>query len=65
MFFKTKLAFPEYRNARRKAIRTAVALPPDQQSLAAVYALGIRDGLQIAADIRTKTRKPERIDEHA
>ncbi len=43
--------------AQRKAIRKAAALPPGQQSLAAVYALGIRDGLQIAADIRKKTRQ--------
>ena len=43
--------------SQRKAIRRAVALPPGQQSLAAIYALGIRDGLQIAADIRKKTCK--------
>lgn len=43
--------------AQRRAIRKAAALPPGQQSLAAVYALGIRDGLQIAADIRKKTRQ--------
>ncbi len=45
--------------ARRRAIRRAGALPPDQQTLAAVYALGIRDGLRIAADIRQKTRRAE------
>jgi hypothetical protein len=43
--------------AQRRAIRKAAALPSGQQSLAAVYALGIRDGLQIAADIRKKTRQ--------
>ena len=45
--------------AQRRAIRKAGALPPDQRSLTAVYALGIRDGLQIAADIRRKIRKTE------
>ncbi len=43
--------------AQRKAIRKAARLSPDRQQLAAVYALGIRDGLQIAADIRRKTRQ--------
>ena len=36
-----------------------IVLPPDQQTLAAVYALGIRDGLRIAADIRQKIRRAE------
>ncbi|HPF88591.1 MAG TPA: hypothetical protein PK537_11135 [Candidatus Limiplasma sp.] len=45
------------RRVRHRAIRTASALPADQQSLAAVYALGIRDGLQIAADIRQKINR--------
>ncbi len=44
------------RRAKRRAIRSVHSLPPDQQSLAAVYAMGIRDGLQIAADIRQKIR---------
>lgn len=48
------------RRAQRMAIRKAAALPPTRQALAAVYAMGIRDGLQIAADIREKTRKAER-----
>jgi len=47
------------KRARRRAIRKAAALPPDRQALAAVYALGIRDGLQIAADIRQKIRRSE------
>jgi hypothetical protein len=47
------------RKARRKAMRMAGALPPDRQSLAAVYALGIRDGLQIAADILHRTGQPK------
>ena len=56
MFSKQKQA-RAIRRAKRKAIRAARALPPGQQSLAAVYALGIRDGLQIAADIREKIHR--------
>lgn len=44
-------------NVKRRVTQKAAALPLDQQSMAAIYALGIRDGLQIAADIRQKTRK--------
>ena len=47
------------RKAKRKALRQAAALPPDQQALAAAYALGIRDGLKIAADIRSKLAQHE------
>ena len=53
MFNKQK-QFWLTQSARRRAIRAVRALPPGQQTLAAVYALGIRDGLQIAADIREK-----------
>lgn len=42
--------------ARQHTIRMAEALPPDRQSIAAAYALGIRDGLQLAADIRQKIK---------
>ena len=56
MFHKAKNCSRRTARARRKAVRRAEALPPDRQALTAVYALGIRDGLQIAADIRKKTR---------
>ena len=55
MLFRSKNRSVRPARARRKAVRKAAALSPDRQSLAAVYALGIRDGLQIAADIRRKT----------
>lgn len=55
MKLTSSLSPKQTRKARRKALRMASALPPDRQSLAAVYALGIRDGLQIAADILHKT----------
>jgi hypothetical protein len=60
MLFKSKKQSAQNRKAQRRAISKAGTLPPDQQSLAAVYALGIRDGLQIAADIRLKTHQTER-----
>lgn len=43
--------------SQQKAIRRAANLSPSGQQLTAVYALGIRDGLQIAADIQRKTRQ--------
>ena len=55
MFFKSKFSAAKPSRSQRKAIKKAAALSPDSQSLAAVYALGIRDGLQIAADIRKNT----------
>ncbi len=55
MNVNTRIRSRQARKARRKALRMARALPPDRQSLAAVYALGIRDGLQIAADILHRT----------
>ena len=57
--FRGKAGSAQSAKARRKAIRKAGAIPPPQQALAAVYALGIRDGLKIAADIRDKTRRTE------
>ena len=60
MLLKQKLRSIRNESAKRRAIRRASALPPDRQTLTAVYALGIRDGLQIAADIRDKARKTER-----
>lgn len=54
MIFKAIRCSIETRSARARAVRRAAALPADQQTLAAIYALGIRDGLQIAADIRRK-----------
>jgi len=60
MFFKRKDRSAHGSKAQRRTIRKAGALSPDQQSLTAVYALGIRDGLRIAADIRERTRKTER-----
>lgn len=57
MFLKAKPHSPRPARAQKKAVRMAAALPPDSQSLAAVYALGIRDGLRIAADIRAKILK--------
>jgi hypothetical protein len=59
MIFKRKARSAQNGKARRRAVRKAGALPPDRQTLAAVYALGIRDGLKIAADIREKTRRTE------
>lgn len=47
------------RKAKRRVLRKAAALPPDHQALTAVYAMGIRDGLRIAADIRRKTHAAE------
>lgn len=60
MLLKQKLRSIRNGNAKRRAIRKAAALPPDRRALTAAYALGIRDGLQIAADIREKTRSTER-----
>ena len=57
MLFKSKPCSAKAAESQRKAIRKAAALSPGQQSLAAVYALGIRDGLRIAADIRAKIQK--------
>ncbi|MBN1776839.1 MAG: hypothetical protein JW811_01845 [Clostridiales bacterium] len=59
MRFRSKPRSVSAERARRKAVRKAAALPPDRQSLAAVYAMGIRDGLQIAADIRRRTKRFE------
>ena len=57
MFFKFKVRADRNQRAQRSVIRKVAALPPDQQAFSAVYALGLRDGLQIAADIRKKTQK--------
>lgn len=57
MLFKSKTNSIRTARARRRAVRRAGALSADRQSLAAVYALGIRDGLRIAADIRAKIQK--------
>ena len=59
MFSELANRSAQRRKARRKTVRKAAALPPDQQALTAVYALGIRDGLKIAADIWKKTRRSE------
>lgn len=54
---KSKKAFTQRILIQQKDVLKSMELPPDQQTLAAVYALGIRDGLRIAADIRQKTRR--------
>ncbi|MFH1513442.1 MAG: hypothetical protein ABIG45_08840 [Bacillota bacterium] len=56
---KTKNRSIRNGKAQRRAIRRASALSPDRQALTAVYALGIRDGLRIAADIHEKTKRSE------
>lgn len=56
MLFKSKNRSTQIKRAKRRAIRKAAALSPERQALTAVYALGIRDGLRIAADIRRKTQ---------
>jgi hypothetical protein len=59
MIFRFLSRFTQNPNTRRRALRKAAALPPDRQALAAAYAMGIRDGLKIAADIRQKIRSGE------
>jgi hypothetical protein len=59
MIFKFRNRSNQTEKARRRAVRAAGALPPDQRTLSAVYALGIRDGLKIAADIRDKAKRTE------
>jgi hypothetical protein len=59
MIFRFLYRFTRSQNAQRRALRKAAALPPDRQALAAAYAMGIRDGLKIAADIRQKIRGGE------
>jgi hypothetical protein len=61
MFSKSNNNQGRTKQIRRRVIRKAAALPPDRQSLTAVYALGIRDGLKIAADIREKTHRAEEV----
>ncbi len=59
MQMKAKQDSARLSRAQRRAIRKAAHLSPSGQQLTAVYALGIRDGLQIAADIHNKTRQTE------
>ena len=56
---KSSNRFVRTGRAQRRTMRKTAALPPDRRALTAVYALGIRDGLQIAADIRNKVRAGE------